>query len=143
MFLVRLRNVKGRPPASPQLRPRRVAEIQQQQPAASSRASVSRAPPSRTHSLEDILDREDEAAVVKACEKYLSATELSAAPPAPLRAAPPLQRGVSCSAAGGAEEAPQHLPSAHSDSAFCLDEPKRKRNFMDKCVNKVRSLIKK
>lgn len=142
MFNFRLRNVKGRPPASPQLRPRRVAEIQQQQPAAAARSSVSRAPPSRTHSLEDILDREDEAAVVKACEKYLSATELSAAP-APQRTAPPLQRGVSLNAAGSEEAAPQHLPSAHSDSAFCLDEPKRKRNFMDKCVNKVRSFIKK
>lgn len=135
--------MKGHPPASPQLRPRRVAEIQQQQPPASARPSLPRAPPSRTHSLEDILDREDEAAVVKACEKYLSATELSAAP-APQRAAPPLQRGVSCSAAGSDEAAaPKHLPSAHSDSAFSLDEPKRKRNFMDKCVNKVRSFIKK
>jgi len=135
--MCRLRNQKGRPPASPQLRPRRVAQIaSQQQPPLPPKA------PSRTHSLDDILDREgvvrDEAAVVSACEKYLSATELSA--PSERRAAPPLQRGLSCDAAA---EAPTQNPAGRSDSAFSLDEPKRKRNFMDKCVNKVRSFIKK
>ncbi|KAF4526326.1 hypothetical protein B566_EDAN015480 [Ephemera danica] len=115
-------------------------------------------PPSRTHSL-DVLDSRDsstpepgqsssdEAAVVSACEQYLSAAELSRAtspPPAASDVAP--RSSIRASLLGRALSCDE-TSRDHSGSALSLtsasSEPKRKRNFMDRCVNKVRSLIRK
>jgi hypothetical protein len=98
----------------------------------------------------DLLDREcspelgAEEAVVSACEQYLSAAELrtqtpqpsTSLEPTPCKRASILNRAHSCDEARERSTSVLSLTSAAS-------EPKRKRNFMDRCVNKVRSLIRK
>lgn len=152
----RLRLQQGRrPPVSPIARPRRV-------PPNFAAASTSGGPapcpparaPSRTRSL-DLLDREcspelgAEEAVVSACEQYLSAAELRTQPPHPPQPSSsssvqptPCKRASILNRAHSCDEARERSTSVLSLTS-AASEPKRKRNFMDRCVNKVRSLIRK
>jgi hypothetical protein len=166
-----LHSSSRRPPTSPQSRLRSLARCPvNPSPAARTRRS-SGVPPAqhlpaqqlsmRSRSLDGLLDESTpepasptrkEQQLLRECEQYLSVQELDAASE---------QRGsdvpvnevqschtnldsdtVSTSSSGGARAGISQgsllslpLPSA--------GEPKRKRNFMDRCVNKVRSLMRK
>lgn len=166
-----LHSSSRRPPTSPQSRLRSLTRCPvNPSPAARTRRS-SGVPPTqhlparqlsmRSRSLDGLLDEtlpepsnqtRNEQQLLRECEQYLSAQELDSTSE---------QRGsvtsvneaqtchtnmdsdtVSTSSSGGARVGISQgsllslpLPSA--------GEPKRKRNFMDRCVNKVRSLMRK
>jgi hypothetical protein len=158
-----------RPPTSPQNRLRSLARYPvNPSPAVRTRRS-SGAPPAehlanrhlsaRSRSLDGLLDEskpeppcqtETEKQLLRECEQYLSAQELDSTAEqrdVPVKEAQSCHANldsdtVSTSSSGGARAGISQgsllslpLPSA--------GEPKRKRNFMDRCVNKVRSLIRK
>lgn len=150
-FAYRLRQQHSRrPPASPRSRVRRFVSPNFAPNGGPAPCPPARTP-SRTRSL-DVLDREsspepgpssDEAAVVTECEQYLSAAQLSPSASEPSRtpAHHPVRsllgRALSC------DESTRERSTSALSLASNSSEPKRKRNFMDRCVNKVRSLIRK
>uniref|UniRef100_A0A1B6C0Y2 Uncharacterized protein n=1 Tax=Clastoptera arizonana TaxID=38151 RepID=A0A1B6C0Y2_9HEMI len=85
-------------------------------------------PPSRSHSVERILESPSPPSRTHSSEGLLESSPTDTQPE------PPLEKSISM----------HNDLDAISDSVTSgSDTLKRKRNFMDRCVNKVRSLIKK
>jgi len=166
-----LHSSSRRPPTSPQSRLRSLVRYPvNPSPAVRTRRS-SGAPPAqhlanrqlstRSRSLDGLLDESNpeppcqtqtEQQLLRECEQYLSAQELDSS--AEQRDSDVLVKEaqgchtnldsdtVSTSSSGG-PRAGISQGSLLSLPLHSAGEPKRKRNFMDRCVNKVRSLIRK
>lgn len=138
-----------RPPTSPQSRLRRPANPS---PAVRTRRSSGTPLATRSRSLDGLLDEptpsepRPEQQLLRECEQYLSAQELNSVTEQgdmPVNKATNMDSdNVSTSSSGDARVGVSQ-GSLLSLPLPTSGEPKRKRNFMDKCVNKVRSLIKK
>lgn len=97
--------------------------------------------------VEAPCEAQNEQQLLSECEQYLSAQELGGS--AADQDSDTLNKTQSCHANLDSESTSTDLSSeVKQGSQLSLPlnntgEPKRKRNFMDRCVNKVRSLIRK
>lgn len=165
-----LHSSSRRPPTSPQSRLRSLARCPANpSPAARTRRSSGVPPPhlpaqqlsTRSRSLDGLLDESTpeppsptrkEQQLLKECEQYLSAQELDSASEQRGRDVP-VNGAQSChtnldsdtvsTSSSGETRAGISQGSLLSLPLPSAGEPKRKRNFMDRCVNKVRSLMRK
>ncbi|XP_047004079.1 uncharacterized protein LOC124622427 [Schistocerca americana] len=105
--------------------------------------SPPRRPPRSPDALADGGSGDDGERLVRECEQYLSSHELRARGPAADAAAPDCSRSGSASSLSESSGAAGRRASTSSlppDDAAGL---KRRRNLVGRCVNKVRSLIRK
>lgn len=135
----------GLPPAHPK-QPRRGSNT----PISPMAAGLTQATPNRSRSLDGLLDSDQRLSSEREPETVEMSEDSSGSPSVPAK---PTERNKSGnlttvkarSMENNLDEPLDHstkkssMQSLHSNSS----DSKRKRNFMDRCVNKVRSLIKK
>jgi hypothetical protein len=162
-----LHSSSRRPPTSPQSRLRSLAQYPANPSPAARNRRCSGVPPSqhlsarqlstRSRSLDGLLDdstpeppcqTETEKQLLRECEQYLSAQELDSnteqtGSDVPVNEAQNMDSDTVSTSSSGGERAGINKGSRLSLPLPSTGEPKRKRNFMDRCVNKVRSLIRK
>jgi hypothetical protein len=150
------------PPTSPQSRLRSPAHYPVNLGSAAHNRRCFGVPPSqrsparqlstRSRSLDGLLDdptpeapcQAEETQLLRECEQYLSAQELDSET-GPRDSDVPVNEAQDAVSTGSSGEVRAEI-SKGSHLSLPLPstgEPKRKRNFMDRCVNKVRSLIRK
>ena len=166
-----LHSSSRRPPTSPQSRLRSLAQYPANHSPAARNRRCSGVPPSqhlparqlstRSRSLDGLLDdptpeppchNEKEKQLRRECEQYLSAQELDSNTEQRESDVPdneaqtcPTNLDLDTVSTSSSDEARAGI-SKGSHLSLPLPstgEPKRKRNFMDRCVNKVRSLMRK
>ncbi|XP_046681506.1 uncharacterized protein LOC124368276, partial [Homalodisca vitripennis] len=112
------------------------------------------APPSRTHSVEGLLDSSVNRGVnspPEAPSRSQSTERIIDSPPPPSRThssdalleSTPVSDAVTEPLLEKSASLGEDLDTISDSVTSSSDTLKRKRNFMDRCVNKVRSLIKK